>query len=145
MIAPQPNFLLLKEIRATVLSLDTYIDKKIQLGYDADYRLCSTHHYQSGSMTNAATYRKNTLELLDMVAYRADGQVTQTHAYSYNENGKLLTITGMDAAGVVFFSKNHCYDRNGILTCPSPGISKNEVLKNVRFTEQGNRWDLQEA
>lgn len=113
--ATRPNFLLLKEICATVLSLDTYIDTKIQLGYDADYRLCSTHRYQSGSMTNAATYRKNTLELLDMVAYRADGQVTQTHAYSYNENGKLLTITGMDAAGVVCFSKNHCYDRNGIL------------------------------
>ena len=31
MIAPQPNFLLLKEIRATVLSLDTYIDKKSNL------------------------------------------------------------------------------------------------------------------
>ena len=100
MIAPQPNFLLLKEIRATVLSLDTYIDKKIQLGYDADYHLINSHHYQNGCMTTAVTYRNNTLDPLGMLIYGAGGQLVENHAYSYDKNGKLITITGTDAAGV---------------------------------------------
>lgn len=113
--ATRPNFLLLKEICATVLSLDTYIDTKIQLHYDADCILRATQHYQSGRMTSALTYRSNTLDPLDMIVYGADGQVVENHTYSYDEDGRLITITGADAAGMVVFSKNHCYDRNGIL------------------------------
>lgn len=113
--AMRPNFLLLKEICATVLSLDTYIDTKIQLHYDADCILRATQHYQSGRMTSALTYRSNTLDPRDMIVYGADGQVVENHTYSYDEDGKLITITGADAAGTVVFSKNHCYDRKGML------------------------------
>lgn len=114
-MAPKPNFLLLKEICATILSLDTYLDTKIQFHYDADCHLSSSYHYQDGCMTTAVTYRSNTLDPLRMLVYGADGQLVENHAYSYAENGKLLTITGTDAAGTPFFSKRHCYDRKGML------------------------------
>ena len=155
MIAPQPNFLLLKEICATVLSLDTYIDTKIQLHYDADCILRATQHYQSGRMTSALTYRSNTLDPLDMIVYGADGQVVENHTYSYDEDGKLITITGADAAGTVVFSKNHCYDRAksgyvnlipiGKKRSKIPGDNKDMIRARVDFLSAGYYQPLSDA
>ena len=65
MIAPQPNFLLLKEIRATVLSLDTYmeirrirhgqLEQKVQYAY-LDGRLLGYQSYTRGQLDTHYTY-----------------------------------------------------------------------------------------